>query len=157
MIVETTRKIIDEVRPTRSVFALEPMPWIFPDSPANYLRLIRAIDRRGFGVHLDPVNMINSPSLFFDNAALLRECFHLLGEHIRCCHAKDIKIGEGVTVQFDEVRPGLGALDYNTFLREINKLGADIPVLLEHLPNAEEYRLAANHIRSVATQEGICL
>src|SRR4028118_1042916 len=99
--------------------------------------------------------MINSPALFFDNTALLRECFHLLGEHIRCCHAKDIKLGEGVTVHFDEVRPGLGALDYATFLRELNKLDADIPVLLEHLPNAEEYRLAADHIRRVAVQEGI--
>ena len=36
MIVETTRKIIDEVRPTRSVFTLEPMPWIFPNSPASW-------------------------------------------------------------------------------------------------------------------------
>jgi sugar phosphate isomerase/epimerase len=157
MIVETTRKIIDAVHPTRSVFALEPMPWIFPDSPASYLRLIKAIDRRGFGVHLDPVNMINSPTLFFDNTALLRECFHLLGEHIRCCHAKDLTLGEGVTVQFDAVRPGLGALDYVTFLRELNKLDADIPVLLEHLPDAEEYRQAAEYIRSVAVQEGISL
>jgi sugar phosphate isomerase/epimerase len=157
MIVETTRKIIDAVNPTRSVFALEPMPWIFPDSPASYLRLIKAIDRRGFGVHLDPVNMINSPALFFDNTALLRECFDLLGEHIRCCHAKDLTLGEGVTVQFNEVRPGLGALDYVTFLRELNKLGADIPVLLEHLPHAEEYRQAAEYIRSVAVQEGISL
>jgi sugar phosphate isomerase/epimerase len=133
------------------------MPWIFPDSPTSYLRLIKAIDRRSFGVHLDPVNMINSPALFFDNASLLRECFHLLGDHIRCCHAKDITLGEGVTVQFSEVRPGLGSLDYVTFLRELNKLNADIPILLEHLPDAEEYRQAAGYIRSVAVQEGISL
>jgi len=101
--------------------------------------------------------MINSPPKHFDNAALLRECFHLLGDHIRCCHAKDITIGEGVSVQFEEVRPGLGALDYVTFLSELNKLSADIPVMLEHLPNAEEYRLAAEYIRSVAAQEGIAL
>jgi sugar phosphate isomerase/epimerase len=99
--------------------------------------------------------MINSPALYFDNAALLRECFHLLGEHIRCCHAKDLTLGEGVSVQFDEVRPGLGALDYVTFLRELKKLNADVPVMLEHLPNAEEYRLAAEYIRSVAVAEAI--
>ncbi len=157
MIVETTRKIIDAVRSKRSVFTLEPMPWIFPDSPASYLRLIQAIDRRGFGVHLDPVNMINSPALFFDNAALLRECFHLLGDHIRCCHAKDITLGEGVSVQFDEVRPGMGALDYPTFVRELHKLNRDIPVMLEHLPNAEEYRLGAEYIRSIASGEAISL
>jgi sugar phosphate isomerase/epimerase len=64
-------------------------------------------------------------------------------------------LGEGVTVQFDEVRPGLGALDYATFLRQLSKLDADIPVLLEHLPDAHEYRQAAEYIRSVAVQEGI--
>jgi hypothetical protein len=114
MIVETTRKIIDAVRPTRSVFALEPMPWIFPDSPASYLRLIKAIDRRGFGVHLDPVNMINSPALFFDNTALLRECFRLLGEHIRCCHAKDMILGEGrySAIYGSAARSGSAGLPY---------------------------------------------
>lgn len=157
MIVETTRHIIDTVKPTRSVFALEAMPWIFPDSPANYLRLIEAIDRRGFGVHLDPVNMVNSPTLFYDTAALLRECFNLLGEHIRSCHAKDIDLRGGISVQFEEVRPGLGGLDYATFLRELNKLQPDIPLIMEHLPDAEEYRIAATHIRSVADQEGISL
>jgi hypothetical protein len=29
--------------------------------------------------------------------------------------------------------------------------------MLEHLPSAEEYRLAAEYIRSVAAQEGISL
>lgn len=57
-IVETTRAIIDAVKPTRTFYTLEPMPWMYPDSPENYLRLLKAIDRPAFGVHLDPVNMI---------------------------------------------------------------------------------------------------
>ncbi|BCM93600.1 hypothetical protein IAD21_05491 [Abditibacteriota bacterium] len=157
MIVETTRRIIDEVRPTRTHFALETMPWIFPDSPQNYLRLIKAIDRSAFGVHLDPVNMINSPSRFFSNADFLRECFQLLGPHILGCHAKDITLASQLTVHLDEVRPGLGGLDYATFLREMNKLDADTPLVLEHLPNAEEYRCAAEFVRSVAESERIDL
>ncbi|MFW6061839.1 MAG: TIM barrel protein, partial [Planctomycetota bacterium] len=32
MIVETVRRIIDEVQPIRTHFTLEPMPWMFPDS-----------------------------------------------------------------------------------------------------------------------------
>ena len=53
--VETTvREIIDAVRPTRAFYTLEPMPWAYPDSVDSYLRLIAAIDRRAFGVHLDP-------------------------------------------------------------------------------------------------------
>jgi hypothetical protein len=42
----------------------------------------------------------------------------------------------------------LGALDYDTFLRELSKFPRT-PLMLEHLPNAEEYRLAATHVRSV--------
>ena len=48
----------------------------------------------------------------------------------------------------------MGKLDYATFLRELSKL-PDTPLMLEHLPNAEEYRLAAEHIRSVAKRVGL--
>ena len=56
----------------------------------------------------------------------------------------------------DEVRIGLGNLDYVTFLKELSKTG-DIPLMLEHLPSAEEYRLAAEHIRGVATSVRLSL
>jgi sugar phosphate isomerase/epimerase len=157
MIVETTRAIIDAVQPRRSFYALETMPWIFPDSPESYLRLIQAIDRPQFCVHLDPVNMINSPARLFDNAAFLRECFRLLGPHIRCCHAKDIVLRDQLTVHLDEVRPGQGALDYATFLRELNALDPDTPLILEHLPAAEDYHLAAAFVRGVAANHEITL
>jgi sugar phosphate isomerase/epimerase len=157
MIVATTRDIIDSVQPTRTFYALESMPWIFPDSPDSYLRLIHAIDRAQFGVHLDPVNIINCPSRFFDNAGFLRECFAKLGPYIKSCHAKDIALSSQLTVHLDEKRPGLGSLDYRVFLTELNKLDADIPILVEHLPNEEEYDLASNYIRSVAEELGTAL
>jgi sugar phosphate isomerase/epimerase len=155
LIVETTREIIDAVKPTRTSFALEAMPWIFPDSPQSYLRLIEAIDREQFAVHLDPVNMINSPERSFRNGEFIRECFRLLGPYIRSCHAKDSLMSKSLTVHIDEVRPGLGTLDYGVFLREANRLDPDTPLILEHLPNAEEYDLAAAYVRSVADREGL--
>lgn len=157
MIVETTRGIIDAVQPKHTAFALETMPWIFPDSPENYLRLIHAIDRTGFAVHLDPVNMINSPSRVYYNTDFLKECFRLLGPHIRGCHAKDIALSGALTVHLDEVRPGTGALDYATFLSELNVLDPDTPLMLEHLSNEEDYRTAANFVRGVANEQGITL
>ena len=154
MIVETTRAIIDDVKPTRTYFTLETMPWAYPDSPDSYLRLLRAIDRKHFAVHLDPVNLICSPQRYFKNAGLIRECFEKLGPYIRSCHAKDILLQPKLTTHLDEVRPGSGTLDYAVFLRELSKL-PDTPLMLEHLPNAEEYRLAAAHIRSVAKAVGL--
>jgi len=154
MIVETTRSIIDDVKPTRTYFALETMPWAYPDSADSYLRLFRAIDRERFAVHLDPVNLVCSPRRYYGNAALIRECFAKLGPYIRSCHAKDILLHPRLTTHLDEVRPGQGGLDYATFLRELSKFPG-VPLMLEHLPNAEEYAQAAEHIRGVAQEIGL--
>ncbi len=154
IIVETTRAIIDDVKPTRTFFTLETMPWAYPDSPDSYLYLLKAIDRKRFAVHLDPVNLICSPQRYFQNGRLIRECFRKLGPYLKSCHAKDILLSTKLTTHLDEVRPGLGGLDYAVFLRELSKL-PDIPLMLEHLPNAEEYRLAATHVRSVAKSIGL--
>lgn len=93
-IVEVTRKIINEVQPTRTFFALEPMPWTYPDSADSYLRLIKAINHKRFGVHMDPMNLIVSPRSFYSNGVLIKECFQKLGPHIRSCHGKDIILKE---------------------------------------------------------------
>lgn len=153
-IVQVTREIIDEVEPLRADFTLETMPWAFPDSAESYLRLIEAVDRERFAAHFDPVNIVNSPRRYYSTGALIREFVEKLGPHIRSCHAKDIILQQKLTVHLDEIRPGLGGLDYKTYLREIAKLG-DIPIMLEHLPNAEEYRLAAEHVRSVGRGLGM--
>ena len=58
-----------------------------------------------------------------------------------------------LTVHLDETRPGCGGLDYPVYLRELAKLDPEIPLMLEHLPNEEEYRMAADHLRSVAERE----
>ncbi len=157
LIVETTRKIIDAVKPVNTWFTLEPMPWSFPYSPDSYLRLINAIDRKGFAVHLDPVNMITSPQIYFRNGDMIRECFSKLGTYIKSCHAKDILLKEDIYIpQFEETGPGQGILDYSVFLNELSKLN-NVPLMIEHLQTAEQYRQAAEYIRSVGRQEGIVI
>jgi len=149
IIVETTRAIIDEVKPTRTYFTLETMPWAYPDSPDSYLELLKAIDRKRFAVHLDPVNLVCSPQRYFGSGRLIRECFEKLGPHIKSCHAKDIILRNELTTHLEEIRPGLGGLDYETFLTELSRL-PDMPLMLEHLAGPEDYLLAAEYIRSVA-------
>jgi sugar phosphate isomerase/epimerase len=152
--VQNVRQIIDSAKPRHAHYTLETMPWVIPDSADSYLRLIKAVDRPMFGVHLDPVNLINCPSRYYDNAGLLRECFAKLGPWIVSCHGKDILLREQLTVHLDEVRPGLGALDYKVFLQELSHLPGDVPLILEHLP-PEEYPAARNYIAGVATQAGL--
>ena len=155
LIVETTRKIIDAAAPTRTFYTLETMPWVFPESPDNYLALIRAIDRKHFAVHLDPVNMINCPQRMYHTGSFIRECFAKLGPWLKGCHAKDIKYSDHLTLHLDECLPGTGVLDYAVFLTELAKLDPATPLCLEHLSKPEEYAAAAAHIRQVAAQVGV--
>lgn len=156
-IIATTREIIDAVQPTRTYYTLETMPWMYPDSVESYLRLIQAIDRPAFAVHLDPVNLICSPQRYFGNADLIRDCFARLGPWIKSVHAKDITLSTRLTVHLDEARPGLGGLDYRAFLSEMNRLDPDTPFMLEHLPKEEEYIASAAYVRATASELGIPL
>lgn len=149
-IVETTRHIIDQVAPSRTVFCLETMPWIFPSTPEQYLDLIKAIDRAAFAVHLDPVNMVITPAIAFDTPAFLRHCFELLGPSIKSCHAKDIALATGLTVHLSECPPGTGVLDYEVFLRCVRQLNPEIPVMLEHLESEAAYDAAFAFLKSKA-------
>jgi sugar phosphate isomerase/epimerase len=157
MIVDTTREIIDAVNPQNAFYTLEPMPWIYPETADSYLKLLRAIDRKQFGVHFDPVNMITSPRTCFENKTLLRDFFEKLGPWIKSCHAKDIRLSSHLTVPLDEAIPGDGVLDYGVYLTELNKLHPDIPIMLEHLSSPEEYDKAAAYVRQTAAKSGLLL
>ena len=60
-----------------------------------------------------------------------------------------------LTTHLDEVRPGLGRLDYAAYLQCLDRLDADAPLMLEHLETPAEYAAAAASIREVARAEGL--
>ncbi len=146
--VETVRYLLDTVKPTRAKFALEMMQYSLPDSVGSYVELINAIDRPMFGAHFDPVNIIMTPRVYFDNGALIRECFDKLGHWVVSCHAKDIKLHHQAALHLDEVQIGEGVLDYRTYLGELNRLPREVPLMLEHL-KGEEYAVARDRIFAV--------
>jgi sugar phosphate isomerase/epimerase len=156
-IVADTQAIIDAVSPAHATYSLEPMPWIFPTSPDSYLELMKAVDRKGFGVHLDPVNMINSPERYINNAAFLEDCFDKLGDYILSVHAKDITLSDKLTTHLDEARPGDGDLCYRTFLDRMNRLHPDTPFMLEHMTQEADYRIASEYVRKVGAELGLSI
>lgn len=153
--VENCRQLIDTVRPKRTYFTIEMSPWNLPDSPDEYLKLIRAVDRKAFGVHLDPCNLVNSPRRMYGNRELIRECFAKLGRWILSCHAKDLRWVYGMQMHFEEVVPGRGEIDYRTFLEEASRSPHGAPLMLEHLKTAEEYAEGARYVRDVASSSGL--
>jgi sugar phosphate isomerase/epimerase len=150
--VETVRLVIDRVKPKRARFALEMMQYSLPDSVDCYLELIRAIDRPAFAAHVDPVNLVMTPRVYFDTGALIRDIFDRLGPHIVSCHAKDILLHHKAALHFDEVMIGDGVLDYRTYLTEVARAG--VPLMLEHLEGAE-YATARDRLVKVGGEIGI--
>lgn len=148
-IVETVRTIIDEVNPKKTHFTLEPMPWMVPTGPDDYLRLIDEIERDGFGVHLDLVNMINCPERYFFADEFMDECIDKLGAKICSCHLKDIKLLEEYTFRLKECACGTGTLNIKRYLDRLTALKSDMPVIIEHLNNDDEYRRSLEYVRSL--------
>ena len=153
--VENVRKVIDATKPKRTAFTVEMMGWNLPDTPDNYLRLIKAVDRPAFAVHVDICNIINNPEKFYNSHAVIEETFRKLGKWIMSCHAKDLAFVPEMNVHFVEVIPGRGELDYQSYLTQLAKLPQDAPLMLEHLKSAAEYDEGREYIQKVAQQTGV--
>ena len=153
--VENCRKVIDAVKPTRTKFTIEMMGWSLPDGPDAYLKLIQAVDRDAFGVHMDVCNVINSPDRFYRNRDVINDCFSKLGRWIISCHAKDLQWLMEYNIHFQEVIPGRGAVDYKTYLTRIAECPVEAPLMLEHLKTAEEYEEGKQYIFRIGREAGI--
>ena len=156
LVVSNTQKIIDAVKPTRTSYSLEPMPWMVPESPEQYLQLLRDVDRPAFKVHLDYCNMLNSIERYRHASEFITKCFDLLGENIVSIHAKDALIVQGaLPVNINEVMPGEGSIDLSLVTKLAHGLGDDIPVFVEHLDTHEDYLQAAAAMREAARKANV--
>ena len=153
--VECVRRIVDAVQPKRTAYTLEPMPHMLPDSPEIYLQMLRDIDRPGFGVHLDLVNLIISPRDYFGNRALTDRCFALLGPYIKSCHLKDAILDHSLTVSIRETVCGKGGIDLAYYLQKADACNIELPMILEHLPTPADYKTSAVYIRKLY-RDSIC-
>ena len=95
--VAMVREVIDRADVKNTYFTLEPMPWMIPTGPKDYLKLIEAVDRDRFAVHMDIINMINSADRYFHADEFVDECAELLGRRIKSCHIKDVHLGSAYT------------------------------------------------------------
>jgi sugar phosphate isomerase/epimerase len=154
--VEAARKVIDAVKPRHTKMTFEIMPCMFIDCASEYLRFIRAVDRRAAGIHLDPTNSITNPRLLYDNAAFFRNEFKLFGDAVMSIHLKDLRLNPAeFTVNLEEVVIGKGNIDYINLLRLIDSLPPDTPGMLEHLATEPLYDEAAASVRALADKAGV--
>ena len=156
-IIAAIREIIDDVNPRRAFYCIEPMPWMVPDGPDEYLQLIRDVDRAQFAAHMDFINMINCPRRYLAPEVFIEECFLKLRPYIKSTHIKDTRMHPTrLTTLLEECSPGEGTLDYERVLRILDRLlPPDAPVLLEHMQTEEEYRAAYEYVAEKAEKINI--
>ena len=148
LIVATTRRILHEAAPAKTFYTLETMPWMYPCDLDSMQRLLDAVAHPAFAVHIDMCNLMNSPEKVYRNAEITRDWFNAFGPHIRCIHAKDLRLHPRLTVHIDEAIPGQGQFDFPQLLRCAAALGTDIPVMCEHLQTEAEYDQAAAYLKA---------
>lgn len=148
-IISCIQKIIDNVKPKTTFYTLEPMPWMHPYSPEDYLQMINDINRREFAVHMDMFNMINTPEKYLFNKEFTDNAFCVLGKYIKSCHIKDIVMKRNLTTIIKETTIGDGNFDLKNYINNINNISKDMPIIIEHLTNEEEYIHSINYVKSI--------
>lgn len=145
--VRSAREIIDAVKPANTYYTLEPMPWMIPSDPDEYLRLIQAVDRERFAVHMDLCNWITSPRKFFFSGEFAAECFAKLGSFIKSCHLKDVALRSEFTLQLVETNCGGGNIDLEAYAAAASAQNPDMPMIIEHLKSDDDYFASLSYVR----------
>ena len=156
-VVATAKRLIAEAGMKKSAFTLEPMPWMLPWDAESYLELIDAVGSENFAVHMDAINLMNSPDRYFHCADFLKHTFSLLSGRIRSVHVKDVALQRTLTLHLKEVPIGEGGFDIPTYARLAENESADIPFIIEHLGKEEEYLKAIEAVKGILEKEGIKL
>lgn len=138
--VESIQRILDAAQPKRTFYTIEPMPWMVPSSPQEYAKLLTDVNRAQFAVHMDLANWMNSYERFFRQKEFIDEVFGTLGNQIKSCHIKDVRLRQEFTFQLEEVACGEGSLNLEYYVQRINEVNPDMPVFIEHLDSDEAYR-----------------
>ncbi|MBQ6550017.1 MAG: sugar phosphate isomerase/epimerase [Lachnospiraceae bacterium] len=144
--VEKTREIIDKAAPSRTHYAIEPMPYMVPAGPDEYLKLIEDVGSPHMGVHLDMVNWMNSWERVLNQQQFMDEVFEKLHGRIESCHFKDFTLEQKLTFHVKEVPVGKGIFDIDYYVKKINEEDADLPLMIEHLPSKTSFLRSMKYI-----------
>lgn len=153
--VKSIQEIIDEVNPVNTFYTIEPMPWMYPSDPTEYLQLLEAVDRPRFAVHMDFFNWITSPKKYFFHEEFMEECFDLLGKNIKSCHLKDVMLQKELTFQLKETACGDGTICLEKYVTLAQRYNPDMPMIIEHLQSQEEYLRSLEYVKNRMRAAGI--
>lgn len=156
VLVKSIRQVLKDTEGMKAVIGMEAQVTSPIDGPIAHRRLIDDVGSDRLKVNYDPVNMM-CLERYYHTTELLHESFELLGEDIIGCHAKDTFIWpDRQTVHVQEVCPGKGVLDYETYLVLMSHLKWPRALEPEHIEDSE-YPEAKAYIEKIASNVGVKL
>ena len=154
LLVDSMKQVLRDTAGMKAAIGMEAQVTTNIDGPKAHKRLIDDVGDSRCAVNLDPVNMIHLHN-YYHTTELINECFDLLGEDILGCHAKDTYIWpDKQTVHVQEVCPGRGVMDYETYLVRLSRMKWPRTLLPEHIPQ-DQFPEAYAYIRKVAKKVGV--
>lgn len=154
--VSGIKQILKDTAGVKAVLGMEAQVTTNLDGPIAHRNLIEDVGDPRCKVNLDPTNMIHLHN-HFHTTELINQCFDLLGEEIYGAHAKDSYVQPHTqTVYIQEVCPGRGSMDYETYLVRLSRMKWPRALLPEHIPN-DQYPEAYAYLRKVAAKVGVTI
>ena len=158
---EECRKVIAELSQEAydhgAVFLLETYVNNVVGSVEETVKMFAQVDHPGLGLLMDPTNYFESHNIDSMDK-ILHQVFDTLSDKIKIGHAKDVKrsgddkaekhanIGDEDALESHTFRgvgeielpaPGLGSLNYDLYLKLLARKHPNIPVIIEHLEEAD--------------------
>lgn len=121
------------------------------------VKMFAQVDHQGLGLLMDPTNYFETHNIDRMDA-ILNQVFDTLSDKIKIAHAKDVKrsgddksekhadIGDAEAMESHTFRgvgeielpaPGLGLLNYDLYLKRLAQKHPNIPIIIEHLEEAD--------------------
>jgi sugar phosphate isomerase/epimerase len=151
--VESIRRILDATAGYKVVWGMEQCITTAIDSPEATRQIIEDVDNPRCKCVLDVTNMISLNTLY-RSSELIDEVFDLLGEDVVGAHAKDFRLENRMLVDLQEVPPGQGILDYETYLVRLSRMSWPRTLMLEHFA-ADNYPPSKRYIEETASRVGV--
>jgi sugar phosphate isomerase/epimerase len=147
-VVDTVREIAEEFKALGLQFWFESGQ----ETPITLLRLIRSVGTSNLGINLDPANLI-----LYGKANPI-DALGILGDYVKCVHAKDGRYPNDPMRTGQQVRVGDGQVDFPRFLKRLEEIGYSGELIIEREikgeKQIEDIVYTINYLQNLLGREG---
>ncbi len=154
LLVETLKRVAAKAEAEAVTMVIETHLLTIMGSPAINRDVLQAVGSERMTVVMDYVNHFQNLDQVYNSTERLQHIFEIMNPISVVGHCKDIKLSSGLVLHIDEEIPGDGELDLATALKLWHDAHPDGYMLLEHLPD-EQYPRAAANVHGILAEAGI--